>query len=378
MSHSHHNLCQAAANEQGIALDPIILDALQSDPIVVYSLSGGKDSSAAAIATDHFLDRLGHPKANRCAIHADLGQIEWPTTGKFVNQIAQRLAAPLTIVQNATHGLIPRWQQRFSNAKTRYQNLETYALIGPWSSASLRFCTSDTKIGPIGSNLNKVHRGRTIISIVGIRRDESLSRAVAPIAKIDDRFAGPNNRHGTRMITWHPIIDWPTPKVYEYHNIEQIPLHDAYTVHGLSRLSCSLCVLAGLHDITRSIASGENTRALEQIIELEITSTFSFQPTRWIADHATGYVDPSGLRFLARAKQQASERRTLEASMPKSLRFTRGWPPRVPDYTEAQTIAEARAAILAHHNLENYFPTASHIIDRFAELHSARTAKMAA
>lgn len=357
---------------KAIALDPLITSALSDSPIIVYSLSAGKESSAAALATDRYLDSIGHPKSDRFAIHADLGLIEWPSTPSLVAEIARRLDTPLSVVQNATQGLLPRWRQRFANGKTRYQNLESYFLIGPWSSASLRFCTSDTKVGPIGSNLAKSHRGRTIISVVGIRRDESIARSTAPVARVDTRFAGPNNRYGTRMLTWHPIIDWPTNDIYDYHAENDFPLHDAYTRHGLSRLSCSLCVLASLGDLTKSIASGENTAALHEAVALEISSNFSFQPTRWLADYAQGHIPPSLLRPLERAKAQAAERRALEAAMPGSLRFTRGWPPRIPDHAEAQIIAETRAVVLSHHGLENKFPSPALVIDRFAQLHKAR------
>ena len=59
-----------------IAFTPEIEDAFAGNCEVVFSLSGGKDSSAAALAVIALLDRIGHPKAHRHAIHADLGQIE--------------------------------------------------------------------------------------------------------------------------------------------------------------------------------------------------------------------------------------------------------------------------------------------------------------
>lgn len=361
-----------AVLNSNIAIDEQIATALSDQPIIVYSLSGGKDSSAAAMATNAFLDTIGHPPQDRYAIHADLGLIEWPSTSPFVASVANRLGTPLSVVRNSTQGLLPRWRQRFENAKRRYRDLESYALIGPWSSSSLRFCTSETKVAPIGSSLAKAHRGRTIISVVGIRREESHSRAQAPISRTDTRFAGPRNRHGTQMLTWHPIIEWDTADVFDHHAANDFPLHEAYTTYGLSRLSCAYCIMASAQDITRSIASGQNDASLREVIDLEIASTFSFQPGKWLSDFASQKLTTAEGARLSIAKQRAGERRALEAGMPSDLRFTRGWPPRIPDHSEATVIAEARAIILSHHRLENRFPSPEAIIDRFAELHAAR------
>lgn len=355
-----------------IALDPLIADALSNDPIIVYSLSGGKDSSAAAMATSAFLDAIGHPRTSRFAIHADLGLIEWPSTPTFVSHVAELLKTPLNVVQNSTQGLLPRWRQRFDNAKRRYRDLETYALIGPFSSASLRFCTSDTKVSPIGSFLAKAHRGRTIISTVGIRREESATRAIAPVSRLDTRFASVNNRWGTKMITWHPIIEWSEAEVFEHHTAEDFPLHEAYNTYGLTRLSCAYCVLASTRDLSRSLASRQNEQSLREILSLEISSTFSFQPTRWLADLAKSRLSSTEIKHLEQSKERAAERRAMEAQLPSDLRFTRGWPPRVPDNSEAVQICDARARILEHHDLPNLFPTPAMVIDRFAALHRSR------
>jgi len=53
-----------------------------------------------------------------------------------------------------------------------------------------------------------MHQGEQIISVLGLRRDESHNRASIPIAKADERYAKAGNRHGTTMMTWHPIADW--------------------------------------------------------------------------------------------------------------------------------------------------------------------------
>ena len=75
-----------------IAVDPTIAEALAAGAIVAYSLSGGKDSAAAALTTQRYLDGIGHPETDRIAIHADLGSIEWPKPRHSFDQLPTAFA----------------------------------------------------------------------------------------------------------------------------------------------------------------------------------------------------------------------------------------------------------------------------------------------
>jgi 3'-phosphoadenosine 5'-phosphosulfate sulfotransferase (PAPS reductase)/FAD synthetase len=360
----------ATAPTPAIAFNPEIERALRAGAHIVYSLSGGKDSSAAAFATQPWLDSIGHPRDRRHAIHADLGTIEWRSTEPFVREVAQRLSVPLHIVRRKAGGLIPRWRQRWKGSLARYTALETYQLVSPWSSSSLRFCTSETKVAPIGSHLKRILAGETIISVIGIRAEESASRANAPLVKHDTRFAAPGNRAGTTMLSWHPILHWSTEQVFAAHAATGFPLHEAYGM-GATRLSCSYCVLASLHNLTISAQAPGNTPAFREIVDIETTSGFSFQSGRWLADVAPHLLEAVTLAELGRAKILAELRRSLEAALPADLRFCRGWPPRIPDISEAGIIADVRARLLGTLNLANRYPRPRDVRDRFAQLHRA-------
>ena len=129
-----------------LAFAPDVLAAIEDGADIVFSLSGGKDSSAAALAVTEFLDSVGHPAEKRRSIHADLGMIEWPSTSGFVETIATMLAVDLSVVRRKAGGLVQRWEQRWKSSLRRYENLETYQLVPPFSSARLRFCTGETKV----------------------------------------------------------------------------------------------------------------------------------------------------------------------------------------------------------------------------------------
>ncbi|MCW2351727.1 phosphoadenosine phosphosulfate reductase family protein [Sphingobium sp. B12D2B] len=226
---ARHLLSRAFPTLPDLAIDSEIIGAIRAGAWIVFNLSGGKDSSAAMFAVNLLLDLLGRPRDRRMAIHADLGRAEWASTPAFVEQIAALADVPLTVVRRAAGDLVDRWHQRFENEKRRYEALETYNLIGLWSLASLRFWQSQMKAAVIGPAIARMHAGQRIISVLGLRRDDSHNRASIPIAKADQRFAKAGNRKGTVMSLWHPIADWSAADGFRSHMLFGVPLHEAYT-----------------------------------------------------------------------------------------------------------------------------------------------------
>lgn len=296
-------------------------------------------------AVNLYLDLLGHPRDRRIAIHSDLGRAEWAATPAIVDRLAASAGIPLTVVRRAAGDLIDRWNQRFESGKRRYEAFETYNLIGPWSSASLRFCQSEMKSAVIGPTIARMLQGQQIISVLGLRRDESHNRASTPVAKADLRYAKAGNRHGTRMTLWYPIADWTSDDVYLAHDVLGIPLHEAYTIWGSTRLSCRYCIFASLHDLKASAAAPSNAQIYRELVGIEARSTFPFQPARWLADVAPRLLPTALQSDIMRAKADQRERRRLEGAMPFGLRFVKGWPPRLPTRAEAEDIAAARRPI---------------------------------
>jgi 3'-phosphoadenosine 5'-phosphosulfate sulfotransferase (PAPS reductase)/FAD synthetase len=358
-----------------IALSREIEDAIRTGAWLVFNLSGGKDSTVSLFAAMLHLDTVGHPRERRLAVHADLGRAEWDATPAMVERIAALAGVPLLVVRRQAGDLIARWEQRFENGKARYEALSTYNLIGPWSSASLRFCTSEHKAQVIGPELARRLRGATIVNVIGIRRDESSSRARTPVSKADERFAKPGNAAGTAMLVWHPIVAWSEAQVFGAHGMLGLPLHEAYTRYGSPRLSCWYCVLSSLDGLTASASAPGNAEIYRHLVALEARSTFSFQPARWLADVAPHLLSPGLIADIERARVEAAQRRQLEAALPKGLRYIKGWPPRAPSLPEAAQIATARTAILARHGLADRFPTPSAVLGRFEELLAAKAAR---
>ena len=171
--------------------------------------------------TDAYLDRIGHPRDRRHAIHADLGMIEWPSTSGFVETIATMLAVDLSVDEAQAGGLVQRWEQRWKSSLRRYENLETYQLVPPFSSAR----RASVRVRQGATDRRKFRKSlEAVISVVGIREEH---RPVQGPIRPDGRFAPIGNRAGTTMLTWHPIVEWSARDVFAYH-ATRIPLHEAY------------------------------------------------------------------------------------------------------------------------------------------------------
>ena len=156
----YRDVSRGTGRDLSPAVDDRILAALAANAWFVFSLSGGKDRTSASYAAMAMLDAHHHPRDRRIAIHADLGRAEWKSTPATVEAIAARLGLPLIVVRRDAGDMVARWEQRFRNACRRYEDLETYWLIGPWSQANKRFCTSELKVQVIGRELARRFRGQ--------------------------------------------------------------------------------------------------------------------------------------------------------------------------------------------------------------------------
>lgn len=358
-----------------LAIDDRVRAAIAAGVPVAYSLSGGKDSVSISHAADRLLDQLGHPRDRRIAIHSDLGRIEWQTTPATVEAAAAAIGVPLVVVRRKAGDLVDRWERRFELGLDRYIDLRTYHLTGPWSSASNRFCTAELKTQVILPELLRRWKGTEILSIVGIRRQESLKRRLAPISK---REGKPWVRSGGGCITtWHPGVDIREDEVFTYLEREALPVAEPYRL-GSTRFGCAFCVMGSENDLTVSARAPGNLGLLHHLVDIEAQSTFSFQQNRWLGDIAPDLIRPALWADLERGKVRAAERRNLEDRLPANLRYVKGWPQRIPTLAEASVILSTRSAILAVHGKTSPYDTPALVRDRIAELFHAERVKEAA
>ena len=152
-----------------VALTHEVQAMLDRNAVVAIGVSGGKDSDACALAVSSYLDRIGHC-GPRVLVHSDLGRVEWADSLPSCERLAKSIGWELMVVRRAAGDMLARWQVRWTNNVARYNDLKCVKLILPWSTPSMRFCTSELKVSVITSALKKRFPGQDILNVAGIRR----------------------------------------------------------------------------------------------------------------------------------------------------------------------------------------------------------------
>lgn len=353
------------ARARSVSVTPEIEQSLAVGAPVAIGVSGGKDSCAAALRTVEYLDAIGH-SGPRVLIHSDLGSVEWLDSLPTCRRLAERLGLELIVVKRAAGGLMERWRTRWENNIFRYAHLECVKLILPWSTPAMRFCTSELKTAVICRELIRRFPGQTILSAIGIRWEESAQRAKAPIGKPQPRLD--SAAHKTRGYDWHPIVDWTKQDVFDYLAERDFPLHEAYTTYGSSRVSCAFCILGARADLKAATRCADNGRIYQEMVELEISSTFAFQDTQWLGDIAPEILGSNRRERLEEAKRRAQLRAAAEARIPKHLLYTKGWPTCIPTRAEAELLCEVRLAVAGAVGLTIGYTAPDALIARYEEL----------
>ena len=354
----------------GIQVHPTLLSLLRDNSPVCVGVSGGKDGSTAAAAVFEYLDSIGHT-GPRLLVHSHLGDIEHRDSLPNIQKLAAALDTELAVI-HPPRDMISRWEYRWQCNVARYENLQCVKLIMPWSGASIgRFCTSELKIQPIGRYLSERFRGQTIITVTGIRSEESSTRAKASSfapAKELARARAKNSFAPTRGYKWLPIKHYRTEDVFLFLRERSLPVHEAYDRYGLSRVSCAFCVLASQRDLLASSAITYNQDVYRRLVDLEARSTFSFQQGYWLADLAPGLLDADLRAAVISAKQKAAIREEREARIARHLLYVKGWPTYCPNLEEAKLLCEIRHSVASAVGLSINYSTPNELIARYQEL----------
>ncbi|WP_081577048.1 phosphoadenosine phosphosulfate reductase domain-containing protein [Acidithiobacillus thiooxidans] len=355
---------------QNIATTPEINALIERDAVVAVGVSGGKDSQACAIAVSRYLDTIGH-QGPRVLIHADLGRVEWKDSLPTCERLAEQIGWELMVVRRKAGDMMDRWLGRWRNNVTRYENLECVKLILPWSTPSMRFCTSELKVAVITSALKKRFPGRDIINAAGIRREESAQRRKMPVSTSQPKL----ERKGYAGLNWNPIIEWNLEDVITAIKSARLELHEGYTRYQMSRISCAYCIMSSEEDLQSSTACPDNVAIYREMVDLEITSTYAFQGSRWLADVAPQLLSAKTRSDAQEAKEKAAIRQRLESEIPDSLMYVKGWPTSVPDHHEANILARIRRDIANLIQMDAQYLTADAVQTRYQELIAQNSAK---
>ena len=359
---------------QSLSTPPQILALAQAGAFFCFSVSGGKDGNVAAIAGNAFLDSLGHPRERRLLIHAHLGDIEWEDSLQICRELAVRLGLPLHEVQNPNHDMVGCWRRRWDLSLARYARLEVITLVAPWSSAELRFCTDRQKTVPITRKLVALAgRDAAIVSVIGIRGDESRRRARQPVYAADANLDRPSRSLEGHV--WRPIHAWTVEEVWDAHRESGFRRHEAYELFGSTRVSCSFCVMSSMGDLQAAVRHPGNVKAYRRVVDLEVESAFSFQSGRWLGDTCPQALEPGVSECLQAAKRTRAVRQAAEATVPRDLLYEKGWPTFVPTLAQCGRLAEVRATVCGLHRINSPYLTAESIRARYIELLALKATK---
>lgn len=350
-----------------IALAPDVDALLAAGAPVAVGVSGGKDSQACALVVARHLDAIGHT-GPRVLVHSDLGRVEWKASLPTCETLAAHLGWELLTVRRAAGDLMDRWLTRWKNNVYRYSTLECVKLILPWSTPSMRFCTSELKTAVIAAALRRRWPSGPIVSVVGIRGEESGARARMPVSAPHAKLA----RTGAPGVSWHPILWWKLDQVLAAIAVAGLALHPAYTVHHASRVSCAFCIMSAAADLAAAAGAEENAELYREMVALELESTFAFQGSRWLADVAPQLLLPAARARVSIAKVMAAQRIHAESRIPDELLYVKGWPTFIPSIEQAEIIASVRRAVSRATDIPVSYIDAAAVRDRYAELFYAK------
>ena len=235
-----------------VPLPPECREMIRRGALVSISTSGGKDSQAMTILLARIV-----PRDQLVAVHAPLGEVEWPGTVEHIeNTIPPGL--PLIMAETASgKSLLDRVEVR-----------------GKWPGIRQRWCTAEHKRGPIERELRrylKAHPrfGGRLINAMGMRADESSARARKIPWRRNDRMS----IAGREVFDWLPIFDLSTDDVFRViRGAGQSP-HWIYRY--LSRCSCAFCIFSSPEDLRRAAALRPDLYARYTQIEQRIGHTLS-------------------------------------------------------------------------------------------------------
>lgn len=361
---------EAPRLDRGVATTPEVDALLLAGAPVAMGVSGGKDSCLLGFATVAHLDAIGHA-GPRILIHSDLGRVEWTDSAPTCRRLADRLGLELVTVRRQSGDMMDRWLTRWSNNLDRYRALECVQLILPWSTPSMRFCTSELKTAVICRELVRRFPGTAILSASGIRRQESKPREQAPVSKVQNKLRSVS--HGTTGLDWHPVIEWRKDELLAYLADRSFPLHEAYTSYGSSRVSCAFCIMGNRDDLLASSGHPDHADLYREMVDLEIASTFAFQGASWLGDVAPHLLTEAQRDGLADSKKMATARQRAEAKIPKHLLFEKGWPNNVPTRAEAELLCWVRLSVVGAVGIDGVdYTTPDRLIERYEELIAAK------
>lgn len=209
----------------------------------VVGWSGGIDSQATALWV-----RERFPAEDIILLRSDAGGNEHPLTEEFTERYSrevfpvvtvQAIVADLGDVGSRCAATRERRERYLPNDRLTFDILAEIKGIFPRRKA--QFCTEYLKLAPSLRWLreNLTGRGIDYARYVGVRRDESQTRASCPDSKWDHYFG---------CTVYYPIAEWTKEQCFASILRAGEPINPLYRM-GFGRVGCAPCINSGKEDV---------------------------------------------------------------------------------------------------------------------------------
>lgn len=278
---------------------PIAFDSFR---YVVLRSSGGKDSQTEMREALRHLDAAGYPRERVIVEYDELGEdgddgATWPGTAAIgqhlVDLYGDRPGSKDLARAQAEHYGLRFWSGKTDKRPTLLEDVRTRVSKKDgrrrWPDARNRYCTSDHKraVGDVLlaelAEAEGLPAGEPvrILVVMGFRAGESDSRADKPVFERVERACrkgvdsrGRKTKAAAREVyQWLPIHHWTREQVWADIHESGVPYAWTYDA-GMSRFSCSFCILGSRGDLVTAARLLPARAARYAQVEAEIGHTF--------------------------------------------------------------------------------------------------------
>jgi 3'-phosphoadenosine 5'-phosphosulfate sulfotransferase (PAPS reductase)/FAD synthetase len=226
------------------------------DTVHILSVSGGKDSTAAAL----HLREQGIPFR---AVHFDTGWEHAATVEYVRNTLPGIIGQPVEVASREPKQLDERreaWAVELEVMLGFRSPMVRWILSrGMFPSRVRRFCTQELKVFTARDVMREAHaRGELPINVVGIRAAESAARA-----RLEERELSTT----LDCMVWRPLLRWTEADVIAIHRRHGVAPNPLY-LRGATRVGCWPCIMAGKAELRLLAKDEPRIRVMERLEEV--------------------------------------------------------------------------------------------------------------